>query len=195
MHQSTDTLSSANIDPTLAEYVASVEHLGESIANLRGIRLLEALKREVVGAGPYPAVTLFEAANRIMTDLVILYGVRWLLRQTVFPFDTYTVEYGNDDKKGFDIQAASKGLTLIGEAFNVAPSFFQVKKGAMLRKLREPTAKADFKIIMFNHDAVTTRYTPEPADKEFFVIVRIGTDDAKVVPTPFPETDRLRAGG
>ena len=29
-----------------------------------------------------PDVALFEAANRIMTDLVILYGVRWLLKDT-----------------------------------------------------------------------------------------------------------------
>src|SRR6266849_9706990 len=118
MHQSSDTLSKTNIDETLAEYVASVEHLGASIGSLRGFRLFEALKRDVLGTGPYPAVSLFEAANRIMTDLVILYGVRWLLKQAVFSFDTYLVEYGNDDKKGFDIQATADGSKLIGEAFN-----------------------------------------------------------------------------
>jgi len=88
MHQSSDTLSRENIDQTLVEYVTSIECLGESVAALRGVRLLEALKRDIVGIGPYPAVTLFEAANRIMTDLVILYGVRWLLRNAVFPFGT-----------------------------------------------------------------------------------------------------------
>jgi hypothetical protein len=182
MHQSSDTLSGANIDQTLSEYVASVEGLGESVAALRGIRLLEALKRNTVGAGPYPAVTLFEAANRIMTDLVILCGVRWLLRHTVFPFDIYTVEYGNEDKQGFDIRASVNGTTLIGEAFNVAPSFFQGKKSAMLKKLRDPAAKADFKIIMFNSDAVSPKYDPDPLENEFFVIVRVGTDEARVVP-------------
>lgn len=121
------TLSNSNIDQTLADYVADVEHLGESIANLRGLRLFESLKREIVGTGPYPNVTLFEAANRIMTDLVILYGVRWLLKNDVFPFDTYVVEYGNDDKQGFDIRASSDTAALIGEAFNVAPSFKERK--------------------------------------------------------------------
>jgi hypothetical protein len=184
MHQSSNKLSKTNIDQTLAEYVASVEHLGESIATLRGFRLFEALKRDVVGTGPYPKVSLFEAANRIMTDLVILYGVRWLLKRAVFPFDTYLVEYGNDDKQGFDIRASSGGSTLIGEAFNVAPSFFQGKKSSMLKKLRHPTAEANFKLIMFNHDAVTAQYVPETGEREFFVVVKVGTEEARAVPQP-----------
>jgi hypothetical protein len=194
MHQSSDTLSHHNIDQTLAEYVGSVEQLGESVAALRGIRLLEALKRDIVGIGPYPAVTLFEAANRIMTDLVILYGVRWLLKHAVFPFDTYTVEYGNDDKKGFDMRASANGATLIGEIFNVAPSFFQGKKSAMLKKLRDPAAKADFKIVMFNSDAVLPQYDPAPQSNEFFVIVKVGTEEARVVPNRALNTEARQAG-
>lgn len=186
MNQFSDRLSGLNIDTTLEEYLASIEPLGESIANLRGIRLFEALKRDEVCAGPYPNVSLSEAANRIMTDLVILYGVRWILRHSVFPFDTYIVEYGNDAQKGFDIRATSDSMTLIGEAFNVAPSYFQGKKSAMLRKLREPAAIADFKLVMFNHDALTSNYSPVFRDTEFFVIVRIGTDEARIVP------DRVR---
>jgi|SRR6516225_4873371 hypothetical protein len=107
MRRYSNTLCKTNIDQTLAEYLAEAEHLGASIASLRGFRLFEALKRDLVGTGPYPKVTLFEAANRIMTDLVILYGVRWLLKHEVFPFDAYDVEYGNDDEQGFDIRASS----------------------------------------------------------------------------------------
>ncbi len=151
MHQARDTLSRTNVDALITEYAASTGSLGESIAKLKGLRLLEALKRDVVGTGPYPGVTLFEAANRIMSDLVILHGVRWLLNHDVFPFDSYTVEYGNENRNGFDIRAAASGSTLIGEAFNVAQSFFQNKKNAMLKKLRDPAATADFKVIMFNH--------------------------------------------
>ncbi|MGO8747492.1 MAG: hypothetical protein ACLQNE_16080 [Thermoguttaceae bacterium] len=176
------TLCNSNIDQTLKDYVAEVEHLGESVASLRGFQLFEALKRDIVGTGPYPKVTLFEAANRVMTDLVILYGVRWLLKHHVFPFDTYVVEYGNDDEQGFDIQASSDTSALIGEAFNVAPSFFQGKKGSMLKKLRQSTARADFKLIMFNHDAVRMEYVPETEEREFFVVVKVGTDDARILP-------------
>jgi hypothetical protein len=117
-----------------------------------------------------------------MTGLVILYGARWLLKHAVFPFDAYTVEHGNDDRKGFDIRDTSDRCTLVGEAFNVAPSFFQGKKSSMLKKLRAPTAIADFKVIMFNQDAVPPQYVPKLEDKEFFVVVRVGTDEARVVP-------------
>src|SRR5262245_4361489 len=100
MHDSSATISKMNVDQIITKYVASVERLGESIANLKGLSLLTALKREAVGMGPYPNVTLFEAANRIMTDLVILYGLRWLLNHRSFPFDSYTVEYGHGSKQG-----------------------------------------------------------------------------------------------
>jgi hypothetical protein len=129
-------LSSENVDAQINTYLACIEGIGASISELRGLRLLEALKRTAIKAGPYPHATLFEAANRIMTDLVLLYGVWWLLQSRVFPFSTYVVEYGHEDKNGFDITAEQDSQKLIGEAFNVEPSFFQGKKASMLRKLR-----------------------------------------------------------
>ena len=176
------TISKTNAGQLITRYLALVEEVGNPVGNYRGLRLLEALKREVVDAGPYPKVTLFEAANRIMSDLVILYGVKWLLDNSVFPFETYTVEYGNEDKNGFDICATGNGERLIGEAFNVAPSFFQIKKTSMLKKLRQPDASADYKIIMFNHDAVERSYKPKPRNNEFFVFVQVRTDDSYMVP-------------
>ena len=89
---------------------------------------MTSLKREKLDHGPYRDVTLFEAANRIMSDLVILKGIRWLLDEKVFPFDAYTVEFGNENRNGFDIRAEQGGKTLVGEAFNVAPSFYPVKR-------------------------------------------------------------------
>jgi hypothetical protein len=180
-HEYSDMLSTSNVDTIIAEYTAAAERVGQSIANLNGLELLAALKRSKVAAGPYPDVALFEAANRIMSDLVILHGVRWLLHHDVFPFDSSIVEYGNEDKKGFDIRASANGKTLIGEAFNVAPSFFQIKKGAMLRKLRNPAAIADFKVILINHDAVPTSYVPRLQDKEFIVVVDIRAGVARVI--------------
>jgi hypothetical protein len=172
------TISKTNAGQLIKSYEALVEEI--SVCNHKGLRLCQALKREVVEVGPYPTVTMFEAANRIMSDLVILYGVKWLLDNSVFPFENYTVEYGNEDKNGFDIRAAGNGETLVGEAFNVAPSFFQAKKTSMLKKLRN--ASADYKIIMFNHDAVEQGYKPKPGGKEFFVCVTVGTEGCSIVP-------------
>ena len=120
----TRILTAANIDALVDVYLSAAETVGDSISGLKGVTLLKALKRGVVGAGPYPAVALFEAANRIMTDLVILHGVRGLLRTGSFPFEEYTVELGHKNAGRHDIEAVADGKTLIGEAFNVARSFF-----------------------------------------------------------------------
>src|SRR5436190_8207746 len=129
-------LTRLNIDSELQNYIGSMGTLGSSIEGLRGVGLLTELKRGVAGSGPYSTVSLFEAANRIMTDLVILYGIRSLLQTRALPFDSYSVEFGHGNVQEHDLLARSGDLLLIGEAFNVAPSFFPVKKNAALRKLR-----------------------------------------------------------
>lgn len=181
------SLTIANIEQILRTYVASAETVGQSVAGLRGIGLLQALKRGVVGAGPYPNVALFEAANRIMTDLVILHGVRWLLRNRVFPFERYSVEYGHENNEHHDIIAELEGRVLIGEAFNVAPSFFAIKRNSAVRKLRQSSVRASYRMIMCNADAVRGSYAPKLHDREFMLLVDIRSGDASVMPHPKPE--------
>jgi hypothetical protein len=188
-------ISKANAGQLITKYLELVEEVGNPVANFKGLRLIQALKREAVKAGPYPKVTLFEAANRIMSDLVVLYGVKWLLDNSVFPFGTYTVEYGIDNKDGFDIQATGDGKRLVGEAFNVAPSFFQTKKTSTLKKIRQRDVSADYKIIMFNHDAVESSYKPKPKNNEFFVFVHVGTDDSYIVPNERLHPSAQKGGG
>ena len=180
MHNFEGIISKANASHLVGTYLASVEEIENSLGGHKVLDLLKVLKREAVGAGPYPHVAMFEAANRILSDLVILNGVRWLLDNDVFPFERYEVEYGNENKNGFDICAAGNGKTLAGEAFNVAPSFFQAKKCSMLKKVAE--SRADFKIIMFNHDAVKRSYAPKPTKNEYFILVQVGTGDSYMFP-------------
>jgi hypothetical protein len=176
-------ITQENVDGLIADYLVQVETIGTSVAGMSGLRLLKALKRDQLNVGPYPHVTLFEAANRIMTDMVILYGVRWILSTNAFPFEVYNVEYGNEDSYGFDLRASSNGRTLVGEAFNVAPSFFQLKKSAMLKKLRAPATVADFKLLMFNADAVPEGYKPSTGPNEFFVFVKVGDEESSMIPS------------
>lgn len=176
------TLTDANIESLLETYLAAVETVGDSITSLRGVALLKALKRGTVGVGPYPTVAPFETANRIMTDLVILNGIKWLLRTGSFPFKEYTVELGHENYGHHDIEAAANGKALIGEAFNVAPSFFSIKKASALKKLRASTVPAEYRLIVCNHDAVESAYAPKPRPGEFFVFVDIGSGDANVLP-------------
>lgn len=153
MQQPIRTLTASNVDGIREEFCHSLAEIGPSVRGLTGLRLLNSLKRDRVGVGPYPNVTLFEAANRIMSDLVILYGIAGLLRSGAFPFDAYTVEFGNENRNDFDIQANSESASLRGEAFNVSRSLFPGKNRASLSKLRTRAAEASHRIILFNSDA------------------------------------------
>jgi hypothetical protein len=73
-------LTVSNIDAITSEFRAALALMGASISGKTGIPLLMALKREKLGHGPYPHVCLSEAAYRIMSDLVILAGVKVLLQ-------------------------------------------------------------------------------------------------------------------
>ncbi len=178
-------LSNKNIDTAITEYEKSIENISGTIDGKSGINLFHSIKREKLNDGPYPDVTLFEAANRIMTDLVILHGIKWLLKESAFSFDSYIVEYGNEDNNAHDIFAEKNGCHLTGEAFNVAKSFFQGKKTSMLKKLRKPENKSTYKIILANSDAVNINYTPKIKDLkigEHIVFVNIITGQGRILP-------------
>ena len=113
-----------------------------------------------------------------MTDLVILNGVKWLLQESVFPFSKYRVEFGNEDYSAHDLMAENEDERLVGEAFNVAPSFFQAKKAAMLRKLRIPENREGLKLILANADAVGESYRPKLRANEHIVLVDVFTGTA-----------------
>ncbi|MCR6628335.1 MAG: hypothetical protein NVV67_19485 [Pseudoxanthomonas sp.] len=151
--------------------LTDLEEVGRSIEGKRGLDLLNSLKRERLDHGPYQGVTLFEAANRIMSDLVILKGIRWLLENKTFPLDAYTVEFGNENRNGFDITAEQCGKKLVGEAFNVAPSFYPVKRRHAAKKLEKDGKDADWRIILVNADAFTKPIRlKHPSDVQHFAI-------------------------
>jgi hypothetical protein len=184
MQQVIRVLNSENIKAISTDFHASLTSIGDSIQGKTGVSLFTALKREKLIGGPYPGVSLFEAANRIMSDLVILGGVAGLLKGGLFPFTSYTVEFGNENRNGFDIRATSGSQTLVGEAFNVAPSFFQIKKGSALKKLRRDGSDATYRILMFNDDAASHCYAPKPEAGLYHVLVGVESGNVQVRP-PF----------
>ena len=188
-------LNRENITSAIEEYESSIAEIGGILSGLRGVELFQCLKRKQLGTGPYPHVTLFEAANRIMTDLVILKGVKCLLESERFPFNEYVVEYGNEDSNDHDIQAEISGLLFHGEAFNVAPSFFQGKKTSMLKKLRSSERHADFKMIIANLDAVQENYSPKVTDGEFYLFVDILSNDYRLLPNKANSADAKKRRG
>ena len=169
-----------NIEHLTSLRMASIEEMGRSIVGKSGLDLLASLKRDRLDHGPYVGVSLFEGANRAMSDLVILRGVHWLLREQIFPFAAYTVEFGNEDRNGFDVRAHRSNTSLVGEAFNVASSFFQSKKCSALKKLRsKEAALADYRVMIFNHDAVRDRYRTKIGEDVYMISVDIVTGEAR----------------
>ena len=123
-------LSIVNIDNAIFEYKKLLEDIPLTIEANSIFELLNILKRKKINKGHYPNVTLFECANRIMTDLVVLYGVRMLLNGEFkeIDFKEYDVEFGIENKNSHDITANDQNKNLKCEVFNVAGSFFQTKK-------------------------------------------------------------------
>ena len=74
--------------------------------------------------------------------------------------------------------AENEDERLVGEAFNVAPSFFQAKKAAMLRKLRMPENREGLKLILANADAIGESYRPKLRANEHMVLVDVFTRTA-----------------
>lgn len=179
-------LTADNIDKVLSQYLKSIESVGDSINGKKGISLFQAIKRDKTNSGPYSDVSLFEGANRIMTDLVILHGVKWMLNNNeIFPFNKYTVEYGNEDRNENDIESSAGNNRLSGEAFNVARSFFQGKKSAMLRKLRKIENQTNYKVILVNSDAIKSNYSPKRLrEGEYFVFIDIVSGKGTLIGHP-----------
>jgi hypothetical protein len=171
-------LHAENIADAISWYEAQIS--GISLPNnLRGIELFETLKRNAVGEGPYPHTTLFESSNRIMTDLVLLYGVQWLVNSEL-PFSEFNVDFGHANTQGHDVISVIRSPSLDAEVFNVAPTFFQGKKGKTLKKMRKDSS-ANYQMIIVNFDAVSECYQPRLRENETILLVDIHNNTTRLL--------------
>jgi hypothetical protein len=171
-------LDRENIDKSIFDYLQSMREMPVSVSSPTVYELLLKLKREEIKNGPHKGVSLFEAANRIISDLTILYGIKELFINPISAniiFDSFKVEFGNENKNTHDIEAKNDKFILYGEAFNVAQSFFQAKRYSALKKLRNSQADAPNKIIMllYNSDAPKKSLDRNPRPNEFNIPVKI----------------------
>lgn len=183
MKKRTTCLKLLNIDAEVQRFRSLISDVGHSVAGKKGIDFFESLKRDQIKAGPYRGITLYEASNRIMTDLVILCGVRWLLKYSELPFREYNIDFGNYNKNEFDITSKHKKEFFSGEAFNVAPSYFREKCNKELDKLRAPENKSKYRAIVVNDDALTDDDIPNLEENELFIIVSVRNGRARAAQT------------
>ncbi len=168
-------LNSSNIENAIADYKKLINELPPSVESNNVFNFLTKIKRRKLNLGPYPDVTLFEAANRIMTDLTMLYGIKELLNGKIpdIKFEEYIVEFGNENNNSNDIIASNENYELIGESFNVSKSFFQTKKTSALKKMRNQKSEKKIILLIYNSDATKTSYQPKLKENEFHLKVDV----------------------
>jgi hypothetical protein len=175
-------LTKRNIARTLRRYRACVAEIGQLPTGRTAEERLLALKRKWVEAGPYPKVSWSEGANRIMADLVMLHGVKWLLENSEFPFTAYKVDYGNANTQPHDIMAKAGRDRLCGEAFNVSKHLFSQKKNGSLQKLERTRPKPRYRVMVFNQDAIRDRSTFKPSEGVHCILVDTANANVEAVP-------------
>lgn len=103
--------------------------------------------------GPYKNITVFEAANRIASDLVIINGLFQLIEEKPYLKEAkFTLRLGTthvQNKGDFTIHI-SKDNDQEGEAFNVAPTFLKVKLYKTRKKWEKDTR---LRYILINEEA------------------------------------------
>lgn len=166
-------LNRHNISDAIDNYNDLLKNIPIKLESDNVFQMLLDLKRKKLNFGPYPNVTLFESANRIMSDLTILHGVRELLNGVIaeLDFEEYEVEFGHDNYNDNDIYASNGRTKLIGEGFNVAKSFFQPKKTSALKKMRKQVNDSDKLILIYNTEAVSKDYLPKLRKNEYHLKV------------------------
>jgi len=88
-------------------------------------------KREIISFGPYQNLTFFEISNRIYSDLVLLEAADIILRKK----NIKSIHLNMSNKGGNDMTVIDENENIhIGEAFNTAASFFQIKLRNDLKK-------------------------------------------------------------
>lgn len=153
---SEERLDGSNFRKLFSAYVQQLKDIRVPRLPRTPLHLFAALKRNAVRGGKYDGVSMFEFANRVMSDLVVWKAVDHLLfGQTSSGRGGCAVEirarFGVAN--GFDLDGRLlDGRRLRGECFNVAPSFFGIKRRSSEAKLRK--VRGGLRVVAFNRDAL-----------------------------------------
>jgi hypothetical protein len=154
-------LDLSNIEKTARSYIADTYATKiPPIDTADPIAYFLSLKRGSVEGGPYSGHSLFEVANRTLSDLVVLALANELLREALpgqaRPIESVNVLLGTEQNADHDVMGTLPDGTLLrAECFNVAKTFFMSKINDTRNKLRAVSRDvACVKMIAFNHDAV-----------------------------------------
>lgn len=115
-------------------YYNSFKTNGFKLPDIDALSFMLFAKREKITIGPYQNLTFFEIGNRIYSDLVLLEAAKLLFKE----HGIKSIQLKMSNHAGNDIVAIdNENTTVLGEAFNTAPSYFQTKMRGELKKFRE----------------------------------------------------------
>jgi hypothetical protein len=167
-----------NIDKTIELYINSMREMDTCISAETVFELLRKIKRQPVTKGPYSGfgIALLEATNRMLNDLVILYGVKDLLRGRYkeINFPEYVVNYGdNNVQDSYDIVAEYEDKKLVGIAFSTLQNILKHRRWKSRNRLIKNFDNDVFKIIMFDDYEITKTITNEVDRNVYFMGVKV----------------------
>lgn len=166
------------LEDLIKEYNSFLNHnlFPKPVSN-DAISMIHYLKRkdeEVLQTiGPYENITVFEAANRIASDLVILKGILQMFQDKTIQQDSIlTVNLGTTHTK-------HEGDIIINgehcEAFNVAPTFFKAKLYKTIEKWKDYKDEngnlLTLKYILVNSGVCTDKDRQNLLDKSKCLII------------------------
>jgi hypothetical protein len=122
-------LSRDDFNKAKEKYFEYLEHYKPEIKSARTIfDLIENVKRSPVVIGPYQKISVFEALNRIGSDLVLLDGTEKLFTEGLEKNIPSKVLLRMSTIKGYDFEVHFEDKRIIyGEAFNASLSFCNTK--------------------------------------------------------------------
>jgi hypothetical protein len=117
--------------------------------------LIENVKRSPVEIGPYQKISVFEALNRIGSDLVLLDGTEKIFKEGVEKNMPTEVLLRMSTIKGYDFEVYFENQpTIYGEAFNASPSFCNTKMRQAIDKFIKDGKEAG--IVFVNEEVSDT---------------------------------------
>jgi hypothetical protein len=122
------------------------------LSSMNPDEITQFLKRDKFDIGKYRQITVFEAANRMASDLVLLEGLPLIAEK--YSATNFKVLLGNHaiEQQG-DFALEIDGKWWEGEAFSTAESFFHPKLSATRSKWNKQGNGHLFRFILFNTSA------------------------------------------
>lgn len=144
-----EALSFKELVEVTNEYNNSIATSNLFFPNQETLQIMHWAKREKISFGPYQNLTFFEISNRIYSDFVLLEAAQILFKEHYIK----NIQLKMSNHSGSDLVVIDKDNNEIqGEAFNTAPSFFQIKMRSELKKFEVNSG-----IIAFNESALNDK--------------------------------------